>query len=72
MFDQVGATDVSFVLGEDVSVVREDGAEFAELADSVREELPGGFLRELRDISVGPQPTSLFEVPAGWKVKNAN
>ena len=33
----------------------------------IREELPGGFVRELKNIRVGPQPGSLFQLPAGWK-----
>lgn len=37
------------------------------LAMPVREELPGGFVRELRNIQVGPQPTTLFQVPRTYK-----
>jgi hypothetical protein len=37
-----------------------------ELKLSVREEFPGGFVRELKSISVGPQPDHLFTVPAGY------
>jgi hypothetical protein len=38
-----------------------------ELGLVIREELPGGYLRELRDIRVGPQDPALFEVPAGYR-----
>lgn len=33
---------------------------------TVREEWPGGYVRELRNIRVGPQPDDLFRVPAGY------
>lgn len=33
----------------------------------VREEVPGKFLQELRDIRVGPQPASLFQVPEDYR-----
>lgn len=33
----------------------------------VREELPGGYVRELLDIKEGPQPDSLFQIPADFK-----
>ncbi|MGF1613334.1 MAG: hypothetical protein ACFCVA_05280 [Gammaproteobacteria bacterium] len=33
----------------------------------VREELEGGYVRELRDIQEGPQDPSLFQVPAEYK-----
>jgi hypothetical protein len=38
-----------------------------ELQIAIREEMPGGYLRELRDIQVGAQPQHLFEVPGGLK-----
>jgi len=38
-----------------------------ELQIAVREELPGGKYRELRDIRVGLQPEQLFSVPAGYR-----
>jgi hypothetical protein len=37
------------------------------LEQSIRQEFPGGFVSELKNIQVGPQPTSLFQVPAGYK-----
>ncbi|OOZ40781.1 hypothetical protein BOW53_06595 [Solemya pervernicosa gill symbiont] len=37
-----------------------------ELKISIREEMEGGYIRELRDIKVGPQPVELFEIPAGF------
>jgi hypothetical protein len=37
-----------------------------ELRVAIREEFPGGFVRELRNIQVGAQPATLFEVPAGY------
>jgi hypothetical protein len=37
-----------------------------ELKLAVREEFPGGFVRELTNIQVGPQPDELFTVPAGY------
>lgn len=33
----------------------------------VREELPGGYVRELRDIQEAPQDPSLFQVPAAYQ-----
>jgi hypothetical protein len=42
-----------------------------ELQIAVREEMPGGYFREIRDIRVGPQAANLFEVPAGYtRVEN--
>ncbi len=38
-----------------------------ELQLVVREELPGGFFRELRNVRVGVQDDSLFTVPAGYQ-----
>jgi hypothetical protein len=38
-----------------------------ELQIAVREELPGGYFRELRDIKVAAQPEHLFAVPAGYR-----
>lgn len=38
-----------------------------ELKMSIREELPGGYIRELRDIKTGPQEKELFEIPDGYK-----
>lgn len=34
---------------------------------AIREELPGGFLRELKNIKEGKQPAKLFDVPEGYK-----
>jgi hypothetical protein len=34
---------------------------------TVREEWPGGYVRELRNIKVGPQPDDLFRVPSGYQ-----
>ncbi len=42
-----------------------------ELKLSVREEFPGGFVRELDDIQTGKQPDSLFEVPSGYTEMDA-
>jgi hypothetical protein len=39
----------------------------AELQLAVREELPGGYYREIKDIHVAPQPPDLFTVPAGYR-----
>ena len=39
-----------------------------ELQIAIREELPGGYFRELRNIRVGPQPGSLFQIPAGYRL----
>jgi len=33
----------------------------------VREELPGGYVRELTNIRIGAQPGTLFSVPSGYK-----
>jgi len=38
-----------------------------ELKISIREEMQGGFIRELRDIKTGKQDESLFKVPTGYK-----
>lgn len=37
-----------------------------ELKLAVREEFPGGYVSELKNIRVGPQPEDLFSVPAGY------
>ncbi|EXJ15328.1 hypothetical protein [Imhoffiella purpurea] len=37
-----------------------------ELKLSVREEFPGGYVRELDHIQVGPQPDALFAIPDGY------
>jgi hypothetical protein len=34
---------------------------------AIREEFPGGYVRELTDIRIGPQPDSLFRVPGGYR-----
>jgi outer membrane lipoprotein-sorting protein len=36
-----------------------------ELKIAIREEIPGGYVREFRNIQVGPQPAELFSIPAG-------
>ena len=38
-----------------------------ELQIAIREELSGGYFRELRDIRVAPQPDHLFTVPANYQ-----
>jgi hypothetical protein len=38
-----------------------------ELQLAVREELPGGSYREIKNIRVAPQPAELFAVPAGYR-----
>lgn len=38
-----------------------------ELKIVIREELPGGYIREMRDIAVGPQDPGLFVVPQGYQ-----
>lgn len=38
-----------------------------EIQIMTREELPGGFFRELKNIEVAPQPPALFEAPAGYQ-----
>ena len=42
-----------------------------ELKLAVREEFPGGYVSELKNIRVGPQPDDLFAVPAGFARKAA-
>ena len=37
-----------------------------ELKMTIREELPGGYIRELRDIKTGAQEKELFEIPDGY------
>jgi hypothetical protein len=37
-----------------------------EIKLSVREEFPGGYVRELKSIRIGEQPDHLFSVPAGY------
>lgn len=34
---------------------------------TIREEAPGGYVRELKNIKVGPQAAKLFAIPAGYK-----
>lgn len=38
-----------------------------EIRMNIREELPGGALREIRNIRIAPQPAELFTVPEGYK-----
>lgn len=38
-----------------------------QLKIAIRQQMPGGHLRELRNIAVAPQPESLFEVPEGYQ-----
>ncbi len=38
-----------------------------ELNIAIREEMPGGYVRELKDIRIAPQPASLFVIPADYK-----
>jgi hypothetical protein len=40
-----------------------------ELKLAVREEFPGGYVSELKNIKVGAQPDDLFAVPAGYTLK---
>jgi hypothetical protein len=42
-----------------------------ELKLAVREEFPGGYVSELKNIRVDPQPDDLFAVPAGFVRKTA-
>ena len=56
-----------------LKVTRPDGKELQsfqwydpELRIAIREEISGGFLRELRDIRIGRQPKELFSVPQGY------
>ncbi len=37
------------------------------LNNAVREEMAGGYVRELRNIQEGPQPDALFTVPEGYR-----
>ena len=37
-----------------------------ELKTNIRQEQPGGFVSELRDIKIGKQPAGLFVVPSGY------
>lgn len=38
-----------------------------ELHIAIREELPGGYVRELKNIRLEPVPRRLFEIPAGYR-----
>jgi hypothetical protein len=38
-----------------------------ELGIVVREEIPGGFVRELRKIKIGKQPNELFKIPSEYR-----
>jgi len=38
----------------------------------IKESIPGGYVRELRDIKVGKQPAVLFKVPAGYHELKTN
>ncbi len=40
-----------------------------ELKLAVREEFPGGYVSELKNVRVGPQADDLFTVPAGYTRK---
>lgn len=40
-----------------------------ELEMTIKEVLPGGFVRELKDIKTGKQDSTLFSVPSGYKEK---
>lgn len=43
-----------------------------QLQIAIREQLPGGYFREIRDIKIAPQPPRLFQLPAGYRrVENA-
>ena len=42
-----------------------------QLKIAIREELPGGYFRELRDIRVGAQSPQLFTIPAGYQLTKA-
>lgn len=42
-----------------------------QLKIAIREELPGGYFRELRDIRVGAQSPQLFMIPAGYQLTKA-
>jgi hypothetical protein len=42
-----------------------------ELEMVIREEFPGGYVRELTDIRIAPQPDSLFEIPEGYREMSA-
>ena len=37
-----------------------------QLKMAIREELPGGYIRELKDIKIGKQDEHLFEIPSGY------
>lgn len=37
-----------------------------ELSIVIKEVLPGGYIRELKDIKAGSQPSELFEIPPGY------
>ncbi len=39
-----------------------------ELQIAIREELPGGFVREIKHIRIAKQPAELFRVPAGYSL----
>jgi len=38
-----------------------------ELGITIKEIMTGGYIRELKNIKLGKQPVSLFEIPAGYK-----
>jgi hypothetical protein len=42
-----------------------------ELGIIIREEIPGGYVRELTQIKVGPQPDKLFAIPNGYQKQAA-
>jgi len=41
-----------------------------EINMNIREEVPGGYTRDIRNIKVGPQPKELFAVPDGYNEIN--
>lgn len=58
----------------EVIMTRPDGQQMrslqwhdSELDMAIREELPGGYVRELRNIRPGKQPARLFEIPEGYR-----
>jgi hypothetical protein len=57
-----------------MQITRADGQQMTsyqwydpELKIAIREEMQGGFVRELKNIKVGKQDAKLFKVPSGYK-----
>ncbi len=56
------------MMGEQGDAIRSLQWYDPELNIALRQELPGGFVRELRNLSIAPQPAELFTLPGGYRL----